>query len=113
MAGAGTYLVPTLSAGQGVLVRAAAGEPLPGDLVAKTDVLVRGHAAVVRQVHEAGGAIAAGTDAPATPFGRNLWEVELLAAAGLPPSAAGRNVHCREADAPGRRAGGSDAGQAG
>lgn len=88
MAEAGTYLVPTLSAGQGVLARDAAGEALPEDLVAKTEVLVRRHAAVVRQAYEAGVPIAAGTDAPATPHGRNLWEVELLAAAGLPGPAA-------------------------
>ena len=86
----GTYLVPTLSAGQGVLHRAAAGEALSADLVAKTEALVLHHASVVKRAFDAGVPIALGTDAPATPHGQNLGEMELLAAAGLPAPAAWR-----------------------
>ena len=86
----GTYLVPTLSAGQGVLDRAAAGEALSADLVAKTEALVLHHASVVKKAFDAGVPIALGTDAPARPHGQNLGEMTLLAAAGLPAPAAWR-----------------------
>ena len=81
----GTYLVPTLAAPLGVLDAAAAGAAIPADQVHKAREVVDAHRESVRRAIEAGVPVALGTDAPISPHGQNLRELELLVAAGMTP----------------------------
>jgi len=83
----GTWFVPTLVAPQGVLDAADAGVQLPPAVVEKARSVVEVHRAAFRHAVEAGVRIAMGTDSGVTPHGRNLRELELMAAGGMAPGA--------------------------
>jgi imidazolonepropionase-like amidohydrolase len=81
----GTYLVPTLMAPHSVLEAARAGAAITEASLEKVKLVVGQHAASFRLAAEAGVPIAMGTDAVGFPHGRNLEELELMAANGLAP----------------------------
>jgi len=83
----GTWFVPTLVAPQGVLDAADAGISLPAAILDKARMVLEIHRAAFRSAVEAGVRIAMGTDSGVTPHGRNLRELELMAAGGMAPSA--------------------------
>ena len=83
----GTWFVPTLVAPQGVLDAADAGISLPAAILDKARMVLEIHRAAFRRAVEAGVRIAMGTDSGVTPHGRNLRELELMAAGGMAPSA--------------------------
>jgi imidazolonepropionase-like amidohydrolase len=83
----GTWLVPTLVAPQGVLDAVDAGAQLPPAVVEKARMVLDVHRAAFRKAVDAGVRIAMGTDSGVTPHGRNLRELELMAAGGMAPSA--------------------------
>jgi imidazolonepropionase-like amidohydrolase len=83
----GTWFVPTLVAPQGVLDAAAAGVSLPAAVIDKARMVVEVHRDAFRRAVEAGVRIAMGTDSGVTPHGRNLRELELMAAGGMAPAA--------------------------
>ena len=83
----GTWFVPTLVAPQGVLDAADAGISLPPAVVDKARMVIDIHRAAFRRAVEAGVRIAMGTDSGVTPHGRNLRELELMAAGGMAPGA--------------------------
>jgi imidazolonepropionase-like amidohydrolase len=82
----GTWLVPTLVAGQGVLDSAAAGVPLPPVMLEKARAGIQIHRDAFRKAVEAGVRIAMGTDSGVTPHGQNLRELELMVAGGMSPA---------------------------
>jgi imidazolonepropionase-like amidohydrolase len=82
-----TWLVPTLVAPQGVLDAAAAGAPIPTNVLDKARAVVDVHRAAVRGAIAAGVRIAMGTDSGVTPHGRNLRELALMADLGMSPPA--------------------------
>jgi len=79
----GTWFVPTLVAPQGVLDAVDAGASLPPAVVEKAHMVLEIHRAAFRKAVEAGVRIAMGTDSGVTPHGRNLRELELMAAGGM------------------------------
>jgi imidazolonepropionase-like amidohydrolase len=83
----GTYLVPTLMAPGGVLDAAAAGASIHEASVAKAKEVVEIHRRSFGRAVEAGVKVAMGTDSGVTPHGRNLRELELMRAGGMPPDA--------------------------
>jgi imidazolonepropionase-like amidohydrolase len=83
----GTWFVPTLVAPQGVLDAVAAGISLPPAVVDKARMVIDIHREAFRRAVEAGVRIAMGTDSGVTPHGRNLRELELMAAGGMSPGA--------------------------
>jgi imidazolonepropionase-like amidohydrolase len=82
-----TWLVPTLVAPQGVLDSVAAGVSLPPEIVDKARSVIEVHRDAFRRAVAAGVRIAMGTDSGVTAHGRNLRELELMAAGGMTPSA--------------------------
>jgi imidazolonepropionase-like amidohydrolase len=83
----GTWLVPTLVAPQGVLDAVDAGAQLPPAVIDKARLVLHVHRAAFRKAVDAGVRIAMGTDSGVTPHGRNLRELELMAAGGMAPGA--------------------------
>jgi imidazolonepropionase-like amidohydrolase len=83
----GTWFVPTLVAPQGVLDAVDAGISLPPAVVDKAHMVIDIHRTAFRHAVEAGVRIAMGTDSGVTPHGRNLRELELMAAGGMAPGA--------------------------
>ena len=83
----GTWFVPTLVAPQGVLDAVDAGVSLPPAVVDKARMVIDIHREAFRRAVEAGVRIAMGTDSGVTPHGRNLRELELMAAGGMAPGA--------------------------
>ncbi|MCB2224102.1 MAG: amidohydrolase family protein [Actinobacteria bacterium] len=86
MLAAGTYLVPTLVAPQGVLRAAEEGAPIPEVILRKAAEVVDVHRESFAAAVAAGVNIAMGTDSGVTPHGENLLELELMAAGGMPPA---------------------------
>lgn len=83
----GAYLVPTLVAPRGVTRAAAAGVPIPDNVLVKAAEVVEAHRDSFRRAAEAGVKIAMGTDAGVVPHGTNLEELELMAECGMSPAA--------------------------
>jgi imidazolonepropionase-like amidohydrolase len=79
--------VPTLVAPQGVLDAVDAGASLLPSVVQKARDVLDVHRRAFRKAVEAGVRIAMGTDSGVTPHGRNLRELELMAAGGMAPAA--------------------------
>jgi imidazolonepropionase-like amidohydrolase len=86
MVESGTFLVPTLSATQGVVRAAEAGMNIPDYALAKYRDFVGVKVASFRRALEAGVKIAMGTDSGAIPHGQNLLEIHEMAQAGMPPA---------------------------
>jgi imidazolonepropionase-like amidohydrolase len=84
---AGTWLVPTLVAPQGVLDAADAGVSFSPGVIEKATAVVEIHREAVRRAIEAGVRVAMGTDSGVTPHGRNLRELSLMAGLGMSPAA--------------------------
>ncbi len=80
----GTFLVPTLMAGEAVYTRAKSGQ-LPEYSIAKGLAIWPMMQQSFRKAHEAGVKIAFGTDTGVTPHGENAHEFELLVANGMKP----------------------------
>jgi len=81
----GTWLVPTLSAGDWVVQKAKVPGYYPPQVAAKAAVIgavIQGNAA---HAYKAGVKIAFGTDAAVYPHGQNAHEFELMVQAGMPP----------------------------
>ncbi|HEY7132661.1 MAG TPA: amidohydrolase family protein [Candidatus Limnocylindrales bacterium] len=83
----GTWFVPTLVAPQGVLDAFEAGVSLPPAVVDKARAVIDVHREAFRRAVEAGVRIAMGTDSGVTAHGKNLRELELMAAGGMAPAA--------------------------
>jgi imidazolonepropionase-like amidohydrolase len=83
----GTWLVPTLSAVEGVNQAAKSGK-LRAEAAEKAVMVADAAATSVRAAIAAGVRVAMGTDAPVYPHGRNLREVELLVEHGMTPAQA-------------------------
>ena len=79
------YLVPTLVAPRGVSRAAAAGAPIPDNVLAKAEEVVEAHQDSVRRAAAAGVKVAMGTDAGVVPHGANLEELQLMADQGMSP----------------------------
>jgi imidazolonepropionase-like amidohydrolase len=84
----GTWLVPTLIAGRGVLAAGQAGVPLGDHILAKARLVVDAQADSVRRAIAAGVRVAMGTDSGVTPHGRNLDELPLMVECGMTPAQA-------------------------
>jgi imidazolonepropionase-like amidohydrolase len=84
----GTWLVPTISAGQYVAEKAKTPGYYPAQIAAKALQVGPIIQATAGKAYKAGVKIAFGTDASVYPHGGNAHEFELLVAAGLPPAAA-------------------------
>src|SRR6266540_1337648 len=82
---AGTWLVPTLVAPQGVIEAAAAGASLPEAVLRKARDTVEAHRDSFKRAVAAGVRIAMGTDSAVTPHGQNLRELALMADGGMKP----------------------------
>ena len=86
MLDAGTWLVPTLLAPQGVINAARSGANLTEAALRKAHETVDVHRDSIRRAAEAGVKIAMGTDCPVSPHGTNLEELELMVKhAGMTP----------------------------
>jgi imidazolonepropionase-like amidohydrolase len=85
MLDAGTWLVPTLVAPQGVLDAADAGMSLPEAALRKARDTVEAHRDSFRRAVAAGVRVAMGTDSAVTPHGENLRELALMADGGMKP----------------------------
>lgn len=83
MLDAGTYLVPTLTAPQGVLDAVDRGVEVPTYALEKAAQVVEVHRESVAKAIDAGVKIAMGTDAGVTPHGQNLNELPLMASLGM------------------------------
>ena len=86
MLDAGTYLVPTLIAPQGVLDAVDRGVEVPAYALEKAAQVVDVHRTSVSKAIEAGVKIAMGTDAGVTPHGQNLNELPLMESLGMTTS---------------------------
>jgi imidazolonepropionase-like amidohydrolase len=84
----GAFLVPTLVAPLGVIEAAEAGAAIPEPQVRKAREVVEAHRDSVRRAIRAGVRVALGTDAPISPHGANLRELEQLVAVGMTPGQA-------------------------
>jgi imidazolonepropionase-like amidohydrolase len=82
----GTFLVPTLCAGRGVLRAAEAGAALHESSLRKQRHAIEHHQRSFQRALAAGVPIAMGTDSGVTAHGENLWELELLHEAGMAPA---------------------------
>lgn len=87
MLDAGTYLVPTLIAPQGVLDAVDRGIEVPAYALEKAAQVVDVHRTSVSKAIEAGVKIAMGTDAGVTPHGQNLNELPLMESLGMTTAA--------------------------
>ncbi|MEO1060898.1 MAG: amidohydrolase family protein [Actinomycetota bacterium] len=87
MLAAGTYLVPTLIAPQGVLAAVDRGVDLPASVVEKARAVVEVHRESIRRAIDAGVRVAMGTDSGVTPHGQNLDELAEMASLGMSPAA--------------------------
>ena len=86
---AGTWLVPTLLAPQGVINAASSGANLTEAALRKAHETVDVHRDSIRRAVEAGVKVAMGTDCPVSPHGTNLEELELMVKhGGMTPEAA-------------------------
>lgn len=89
MLDAGTWLVPTLLAPQGVINAASSGANLTEAALRKAHDVVEIHQESVRRAVAAGVKVAMGTDCPVSPHGTNLEELELMVKhGGMTPEAA-------------------------
>jgi len=86
MLSAGTYLVPTLIAPQGVLDAVDRGLNVPAYAVEKTKQVIEVHRESIRRAIDAGVKIATGTDSGVTPHGQNLRELAHMADLGMSPT---------------------------
>jgi imidazolonepropionase-like amidohydrolase len=86
MKGRGTYLVPTLMAGEYIGPKSK--RQYPPEIAAKALAAVEARSAAVRRAVKAGVRIAFGTDSAVSPHGRNAEEFTLLVDHGLTPAAA-------------------------
>lgn len=86
MLDAGTYLVPTLIAPQGVLDAVDRGVEVPAYALEKAAQVVEVHRMSVSRAIEAGVKLAMGTDAGVTPHGENLNELPLMESLGMTTS---------------------------
>lgn len=86
MLDAGTWLVPTLIAPQGVLDAADSGMDIPAQMVEKARLVAETHRESVSKAIAAGVKVAMGTDSGVTPHGQNLRELELMADLGMTPT---------------------------
>jgi imidazolonepropionase-like amidohydrolase len=78
----GTYLVPTLMAGEYVAGRATV-RHYPPEITAKANAAVAARSAAFKRAVDAGVRIAFGTDSGVSPHGRNAQEFALLAQNGM------------------------------
>ena len=83
----GTYLVPTLLAGEYVAGKAAE-RHYPPEITAKAQAAVAARSAMFRRALQTGIKVAFGTDSAVSPHGRNAEEFSLLVAHGMTPAAA-------------------------
>jgi imidazolonepropionase-like amidohydrolase len=83
----GTWLVPTLTAGD-TTDELAANERLPDAVRAKLRELGRPELEAFRRAADAGVRVAMGTDCPVAPHGTNLRELQLMAENGFTPTQA-------------------------
>jgi imidazolonepropionase-like amidohydrolase len=83
----GTYLVPTLLAGEYVAGKAAE-RHYPPEITAKAQAAVAARSAMFRRALQMGIKVAFGTDSAVSPHGRNAEEFSLLVAHGMTPAAA-------------------------
>jgi imidazolonepropionase-like amidohydrolase len=83
----GTYLVPTLMAGEYAGGRKATRQ-YPPEIAAKAKAAVEARSAVFKDALRAGVKIAFGTDSAVSPHGRNAEEFALLVEHGMAPAAA-------------------------
>lgn len=81
----GTYLVPTLLAGDTVRRQAETADWMPQAVKAKASQVGPLMVASTRRAHEAGVKIAFGTDSGVSPHGDNAREFDLMVQAGLSP----------------------------
>jgi imidazolonepropionase-like amidohydrolase len=81
----GTWLVPTLVAPLGVVEAGDAGAQIPEVVLRKARQVVDIHRESFGRAVEAGVTVAMGTDSGVTAHGRNLRELELMAAGGMAP----------------------------
>ena len=86
MLDAGTYLVPTLIAPQGVLDAVDRGIEVPAYALEKAAQVVDVHRTSVRRAIAAGVKVAMGTDSGVTPHGQNLNELPLMESLGMTTS---------------------------
>jgi imidazolonepropionase-like amidohydrolase len=84
----GTWLVPTLIAGQGVVAAAESGARFGTHIVEKAHMIIEAQRESVRRAIKAGVRIAFGTDSGVTPHGRNLDELALMVDCGMTPAQA-------------------------
>lgn len=87
MLDAGTYLVPTLVAPQGILDAVDRGVEVPAYAVEKTKQVIEVHKASIKMAVDAGVKIAMGTDAGVVPHGTNLKELALMKGLGMSDAA--------------------------
>jgi imidazolonepropionase-like amidohydrolase len=83
----GTYLVPTLLAGEYVAGKAAE-RHYPPEIASKARAAVAARSAMFRRALALGVKVAFGTDSAVSPHGRNAEEFSLLVAHGMTPAAA-------------------------
>ena len=83
MLDAGTYLVPTLLAPQGVLDAVDRGLDIPAYAIEKTKQVIEVHRESIGMAIKAGVKIAMGTDCGVVPHGQNLRELALMADLGM------------------------------
>jgi imidazolonepropionase-like amidohydrolase len=93
----GTYLVPTLMAGEYVSGKAAV-RHYPPEIAAKAAAAVAARSEVFRKALAMGVKIAFGTDSAVSPHGLNAQEFALLVAHGMTPAAAIRTATSSAAD---------------
>ncbi|MEL7158097.1 MAG: amidohydrolase family protein [Actinomycetota bacterium] len=85
MLAAGTYLVPTLIAADGVLQAVERGVPVPPVIVDKARAVSDVHKTSISMAVEAGVKIAMGTDSGVTQHGGNLTELARMVERGMTP----------------------------
>jgi imidazolonepropionase-like amidohydrolase len=83
----GTFLVPTLMAGEYVAGKAS-DRQYPPEIAAKARAAVAARSAAFKRALQAGVKIAFGTDSAVSPHGRNAQEFALLVSNGMTPAAA-------------------------
>jgi len=79
----GTWLVPTLSASEGVRQAISSGVAVSPGAAEKGAAVAAAASASIRAAIAAGVKVAMGTDAPVYPHGKNLHELELLVEHGM------------------------------
>jgi imidazolonepropionase-like amidohydrolase len=87
----GTYLVPTLMAGE-YIAGPKSKRQYPPEIAAKAKAAAEARSAAIRRAVKAGVKIAFGTDSAVSPHGRNAEEFALLVDHGLTPAAALRTA---------------------